>query len=447
MPTADAPHAATTRFHALTIAGLALMMAATVPIALISTEVDHLVWPQAEPSELISLALSYLAAANAFAIGLIALLAGLGRCDPFGDSQARKGALARLLGANLLIVAIAFTELEDHHAFDPFMESWLILPAMVAFLVVARAGIVWFRHGWRYEAVDAERLLQEDGRAPVVYIRSFKSDDRIASRFVWTAAFSIEQELAAIMSRVGPVVAIGRPGEPLPQLGAARLYVGDDEWRGTITNLMRRARLVVVLTGGTANLKWEIDQAAALLSRQRLIFVVPPTSDAKAFERDIAQRFGEPELLPPEPRSTLLQWVARLFNPYVQGKIIYFGADGRPCAALMPYALSPESLFLAPYRPYRDTLNAACRRVFKELGLAWTDRRSRTVAVLLAFFGGAFGLHQFYLGDKRRGMRSVKLFWTCVPLFLGWIDAFKLATTDDRAFAAALEQNAPGEAG
>jgi hypothetical protein len=34
-----------------------------------------------------------------------------------------------------------------------------------------------------------------------------------------------------------------------------------------------------------------------------------------------------------------------------------------------------------------------------------------------------------------------------VPLFLGWIDAFKLATTDDRAFAAVLEQNAPGEAG
>jgi hypothetical protein len=134
-----------------------------------------------------------------------------------------------------------------------------------------------------------------------------------------------------------------------------------------------------VLTGGTANLKWEIDQAAALLSRQRLIFVVPPTSDAKALERDIAQRFGEPELLPPEPRSSLLQWVARLFNPHVQGKIIYFGADGRPCAALMPYALSPESLFLAPYRPYRDTLNAACRRVFKELGLdepQEPDRRS-----------------------------------------------------------------------
>ena len=248
MSTADASCAATRRMHALTIAGLVLTMPAAVSIALIATEVDDLAWPRPETGELIPLALSYLAAANALAIGLIALLAGLGRRDPFGDSRARKGALARLLGANLLIVVIAFTELEDHGAFEPYMESWLMLAAMAAFLAAARAGIVWVRRGWRYEAVDAERLLQEDGRAPVVYIRSFKSDDRIASRFAWTAAFSIEQELAGIMSRVGPVVAIGRPGEPLPQLGAARLYVGDDEWRGTITNLimdgMARAPLV-----------------------------------------------------------------------------------------------------------------------------------------------------------------------------------------------------------
>ena len=37
-----------------------------------------------------------------------------------------------------------------------------------------------------------------------------------------------EQELAVLMGRLGPVVAIGKPGERLPELGAARLYVADD---------------------------------------------------------------------------------------------------------------------------------------------------------------------------------------------------------------------------
>ena len=59
------------------------------------------------------------------------------------------------------------------------------------------------------------------------------------------------------MARVGPVIAIGKPGERLPQLGAARLYVDDDHWRDTIDDLMAESALVVVRAGDTPNLWWE----------------------------------------------------------------------------------------------------------------------------------------------------------------------------------------------
>ena len=51
-----------------------------------------------------------------------------------------------------------------------------------------------------------------------------------------------EQELADILEHVGPVVAVGKPGEPLPELGAARLYVSHDEWQGKVHDVDAEGR-------------------------------------------------------------------------------------------------------------------------------------------------------------------------------------------------------------
>ena len=76
------------------------------------------------------------------------------------------------------------------------------------------------------------------------------------------------------MARVGPVVAIGKPGERLPQLGAARLYVDDDHWQETIDALMTRSALVVVRAGNTPNLWWEIERAMTNQRPDRVVIVV-----------------------------------------------------------------------------------------------------------------------------------------------------------------------------
>lgn len=44
-----------------------------------------------------------------------------------------------------------------------------------------------------------------------------------------------EEELAAVMNEIGPFVAIGCPGEELPELGAYRIYVQREDWREEVS--------------------------------------------------------------------------------------------------------------------------------------------------------------------------------------------------------------------
>jgi len=90
------------------------------------------------------------------------------------------------------------------------------------------------------------------GRQPVVYLRSF-SDDRPAARL--NGGRTEEEHLAAVLEPVGPFVAVGRPGEPLPELGARRMYLKDAEWKDVVERLIRSAKLVVIRTGNGPGLR------------------------------------------------------------------------------------------------------------------------------------------------------------------------------------------------
>ncbi len=54
--------------------------------------------------------------------------------------------------------------------------------------------------------------------------------------------------------------------------------------------------------------------------------------------------------------------------------------------------------------------------------------------MLLALFGGIFGLHHFYMGNRRKGMWYLAFCWLVLTMVLGWIDAVRLAMLDDTQF-------------
>jgi hypothetical protein len=123
-----------------------------------------------------------------------------------------------------------------------------------------------YRRGKQHTALLGEEVVGRDIRPPIVYLRSFTDEVGIARE---------EEVLATIFGEVGPFVAIGRPGDPLPPLGASRFYVADSDWQGFVAGMLRKASLVIVLAGRTQGLAWEIAQCRQLLDHRRLVVLVP----------------------------------------------------------------------------------------------------------------------------------------------------------------------------
>src|SRR5262249_49351572 len=144
-------------------------------------------------------------------------------------------------------------------------------------VVLASWALPCIRRAKRLAALSAKQLSAHDQRAPVLYLRSFQDEG------LWqTAGMSWEEQFARPLQDAGPVIAIGRPGEKLPWLGAARWQVENEKWQAEVQGLLPRAGLVVLRVGESAGLWWEIEQALQLVRPERLLFLV--SADDPAYQ-------------------------------------------------------------------------------------------------------------------------------------------------------------------
>jgi hypothetical protein len=116
-----------------------------------------------------------------------------------------------------------------------------------------------------------------DSRSPVVILRSFR-DDAIGLRSskAFAIPFRYEQAIAEVLRDLGPVIAIGEPGEGLPQIGAARAYVSDNEWQEVVKRWIDEAAVIALLAGDTHWLRWEIEQVIEARKLDRVFVMLPP---------------------------------------------------------------------------------------------------------------------------------------------------------------------------
>jgi hypothetical protein len=173
--------------------------------------------------------------------------------------------------------------------------------AVIIFLCAA--WLLWFtmRGGMRALSPAANEVLAHDTRAPVLFLRTFSDDiarireDTHKSR-EWTAwdfilkkRITLRRRLEEIVTPplrfVGPCIAIGAPGEVLPQLGAARAYFTNEEWQSAVLNLMDKARLIIIVPGPGRWVEWEIRNVIAKNYFDKLIFAFPPSLDPVDFEK------------------------------------------------------------------------------------------------------------------------------------------------------------------
>ena len=60
--------------------------------------------------------------------------------------------------------------------------------------------------------------------------------------------------------------------------------------------------------------------------------------------------------------------------------------------------------------------------------------KDKTVAAILAFIFGVFGVHRFYLGQTMWGVLSIIFFWTGIPALIGILDSILFLAMDNDAF-------------
>lgn len=148
---------------------------------------------------------------------------------------------------------------------NPMMLFIIAIPAFLG-LWLGRAALG--ASARRYQAVASA-----DPRPPILYLRPFHLD-RVSLKWrprLWSTVIvprpaeprSIDEIILNGCIEDGPVVAYGRPGEPAPPLGAARLYVGTGDWKAMVYALADASRYVVIAVEPTDGVVWEVEQTIA----------------------------------------------------------------------------------------------------------------------------------------------------------------------------------------
>lgn len=278
-----------------------------------------------------------------------------------------------LIGAAILSIAIAQQTGVRHH------WGWAGL-ALAAALVFSYTGSLLHLRARQSHAATRPPANVEDVRPAVLYLRPFKADQSLAraafSGSPYHEAMTEEEYVVRALEVLGPVVAAGRPGEPLPALGASRVYFEPDAWRDEIERLMRDSVLTVLRAGDTHSWHWEVSRALDVVPPGGLLFLFPfsmrRAEKQAAYERIRGQiaaaGYRAPDLV---GRATLFLWlrpdrnVDRLDGAEVGITAVYgqFGFQAtRYLAALRPVFTAHGVTLPARLSPRpRDLFRAGCR--------------------------------------------------------------------------------------
>ena len=232
---------------------------------------------------------------------------------------------------------------------------------------------------------DPVRALVHDGRPPVLYLRSF-ADDRTAAAVDPTRTADLatglaevesrEELLAIVLGSIGPVVTVGRPGERIPPIGAARLYLPPGDWQPRVAQLMDLAALVVLRLGDGAGLWWEFAYCVRHLPPEKVIVLVPGAPLPAGLASDLDRHLPQPFDLAAVAGRSGDRWIST---------VLTFGPSWRPHA--VPVGPLPgENGRRSPGHEVARSLQAALASVGlrrRALGLRINRRRLAVIGKVL----------------------------------------------------------------
>lgn len=198
---------------------------------------------------------------------------------------------------------------------DSQNDGLLILLSLFMFF----GGAILVIYGKRHLTRCGRELLAQDTRAPIIFLRSFEDQSRdftlrgflssLRLMFgnrnlgmgVSTWGPTLQTQLALIFNRIGPYIAVGLPGAKLPGTGAARLYLSENNWQQEVKELLDKACLVVIRSGTSDGLHWEIETVLkSTHNPEQLLMILPATKKEYFKFNSLMNRYNItlPEKLP-----------------------------------------------------------------------------------------------------------------------------------------------------
>jgi hypothetical protein len=195
---------------------------------------------------------------------------GKGAAPP--GAQAKSGLY--MLGAAALFAVMLIA---GNVAGPAIGHGWpLLIGAVFGYFIVKL-----LRRAARTSQPSAESALAADPRPPVLLLRSFVDDSLIVDQRIrimidQQTTVRFEEAMSSFLSDYGPFVAVGEPGQTLPQLGAARAYLTKDDWQSAVQRWIGQASFIVMVAGATEWVRWELKQILAQSRTGELLLLVPP---------------------------------------------------------------------------------------------------------------------------------------------------------------------------
>ena len=270
------------------------------------------------------------------------------------------------LMVHLLLAALAysaalacfFAAFAGPRSIGEFTNPLAILGCIAALVIGLPLAWLLVGLGQMLIARSATTVLGRRSQRPILYLRSFGADARWFDTWTdlfWMLAFpgrseTAERSLAKSLRGVGPMIAIGKPGEMLPPSGAARMYVQHDRWQDVVVSLVKESQLVVLRIGSTTGFWWELEHVIKACNPQRILIYVPPQDRATLYPmlRDRCRQFL-PFPLPDHPGNA---WFVG-FGPDWQPRL--YDGGSRAISQLRQVLLG------SPGPSIRDSLNAPLR--------------------------------------------------------------------------------------
>jgi hypothetical protein len=262
------------------------------------------------------------------------------------------GLARRSAGWILIIVGLLAAFYVGQNVSDP--GSGIV--AMMLSLAILGYGMHLLLQGRKLGQATADDVRERDHRPPVVFLRAFASEpEGLDDIFGFTKRYQLlpdvfglyqggtgQSRFAEDINRIGPFIALGRPGERFPAFGAARKYVPDEQWKPTIKKWISSAAVIVIWArpprrpGG---FDWEMREIVSLNRPGRILIICPARqSEYLAFKEQADRIF--PMALPREPPASWL---------------LTFHGDWRPRPLKIDHKEARPSLISA-LRPMLDDL-------------------------------------------------------------------------------------------